>query len=212
MASYRSGVALKESINQLGEKGILHMWTFTLPRVLDIKDACNSWSVLLRDLIKEAGFSGIRVFELHKSHGVHVHCVVNKYYSVHLLRAIAFRNGWGRIHVIKCNDNPFYVAKYVAKSKREGCFRGRRIWASFGDLRKELTKCKDVVISCAKSNAYRLLEKTVWLKRIRAKGGRLHGEAYKRYIRLGQEIYFAWLMGERALALPAFMPVVPDVR
>jgi len=194
MARVRSKLALRWGIDQLRDKGSLRMWTFTLPVVLDIPVACCRWSDLCHALVSEAGFSGVRVFELHKSHGLHVHVITNQYYSVSRFRAIALRFGWGRIHVQRCNKEPYYVAKYVSKGFRDGCFIGRRLWASFGECRGYLTKCRDVVIETAKGSAFRSIEKREWLRRYRADvGGHLRGANYSRYIREGFEELHKWV-------------------
>ena len=193
MARVKSKLALRWGIDQLRDKGSLRMWTFTLPVVLDIPIACCRWSDLCHALVAEVGFSGVRVYELHKDHGLHVHVVTNQYYPVQRLRAIALRFGWGRIHVQRCNKEPYYISKYVSKGFREGCFVGRRLWASFGDCRSYLTKCRDVVVESAKGAAFRGLEGRAWLRKCREAGGRLRGSDYSRYIREGFKELHDWI-------------------
>lgn len=193
--SVKSKFALTCSIDKLAKNGWLRMWTFTLPVVLDVDDATERWRLLLHELVKELGFSGVRVFELHESHGLHVHCVVNKFYPVSRLRAIAQECGWGRIHVQRCNREPYYVAKYVSKARRDESFKGHRLWASFGDGRSELVKVKDIAFQSPCSDAFKSLERKPWVKELRQSSGRLVGKDYSRYMREGNQIYWDWLCG-----------------
>jgi len=192
-ARVKSKLALQWSIDQLARGGYLRMWTFTLPVCLSVPDACARWSILLRELVKQLGFSGVRVFELHEFHGLHVHCMVNMFYPVRRVRAIILECGWGRIHVQRCLKDPYYVAKYVGKGRREGAFVGRRIWAAFGPLGKTLTKCKDVVGTSGKGRCFQAIEKKPWLIKQRKLGGRLRGVAYARYLREAYEKYHSWI-------------------
>lgn len=193
--SSKSKFALSCSIDELAKGGYLRMWTFTLPVVLDVDEACKRWRLLLHELVREVSFSGVRVFELHEFHGLHVHCVVNKYYPVSRLRAIAANCGWGRIHVKRCSKEPYYVAKYVNKSKRDESFKGHRLWAAFGESRKTLVKVKDIEFKSPISTSYKLLESRPWLREYRQSCGRLAGKAYIRYLREGNEIHWAYVCG-----------------
>lgn len=75
---------------------------------------------------------GLRVFEMHKEHGLHVHLLTNKRIDVNECRKLSKRSGWGRIHVkrIPKSDTP-YLAKYLSKERPEA-FKGWRLWAGFG--------------------------------------------------------------------------------
>lgn len=189
----KSKLALQWSIDQLKKEGKLRLWTFTLPRCQSISKSCADWSEFCRALVRELGFSGVRVFELHENHGLHVHCVVNQYYSVSCVRAIARRYGWGRIDVGRCNRAPYYVAKYVSKGQREGCFYRRRLWAAFGPERKDAVKVKDVETTSGKSRSYRHVEREQWLKNERKKGGRLKGIVWSMYCKATWDSYWYWL-------------------
>jgi|GEM_PF-4834486 len=198
VARVKSKLALQWSIDQLALGGKLRMWTFTLPVVQDVKDSCHDWSTLCRALVDEVGFTGVRVFELHEYHGLHVHVVVNQFYPVTRLRAIARSYGWGRVHVKRCQKQPYYVAKYVSKSQREGAFRGRRLWATFGTCKAEMTRVKDIETTSGKSFAYRSVEKEPWLKRARAEakltgGGKLRGVNWQRYQCATWSAFWYWL-------------------
>jgi len=195
-ASVKSQLALKWSIDDLAKRGKLRLWTFTLPCVLPIDLACKRWSDLCRDLVKECNFTGVRVFELHETHGLHVHVVTCEYYPVARFREIARRNGWGRIHVCRCNAEPYYIAKYVSKGKREGAFDGRRLWAAFGCFAKGVsTRVMDVESTGGKSVVYRVVESEPWLMRHRARGGRLMGPEWQNYIRRCNHHLHSWLRG-----------------
>ena len=75
---------------------------------------------------------GLRVFELHKEHGLHVHLLADKRIDVNRCRQLAKRSGWGRIHVIVIpKERAAYLAKYLSK-ERPPAFRRWRLWAGFG--------------------------------------------------------------------------------
>ena len=194
MARVKSKIALKWNIDILADGGKLRLWTFTLPTLKSVKDGCKCWSELSRVLVREVDFQGVRVFELHQNHGLHVHCVVNKFYPVTRLRVLARSCGWGRIHVTRCQGQPYYVSKYVSKGVRDGSFKGRRLWASFGAVRKDLNRIKDVVVCSAKGRAFKVLEENKWLKAYRKKFGRLSGVCWRRYLEEANRVYWAWLL------------------
>ena len=132
----------------------LYMWTLTFKEVLDIKDTRARWNYLLT-LIKRRwpNLCGLRVFELHKTHGLHVHLVTNRFIDVNIMRALAIKAGWGRIHVQRIPaERADYLAKYLSKERPE-CLKGWRLWAGFGKW--EWTKVKDVVFDSPFSRIYR---------------------------------------------------------
>ncbi len=52
------------------------MWTFTFAAVVDVKATRKKWNYLLTLLKRRwPKLAGLRVFELHKNHGLHVHLV-----------------------------------------------------------------------------------------------------------------------------------------
>ncbi len=195
-ARVKSKLALQWSIDTLSEQGKLRMWTFTLPVCLPVPVACRRWSEFSRALVKELNFQGVRVFELHELHGLHVHCVVNNFYPVARLRAIAQAHGWGRIHVQRCQRAPYYVAKYVSKGQRDGAFKGRRLWASFGAVRMVLDRVKDVVGHSGRGECFQRVEKHPWLIKHRQECGKLRGLAWSLYIRECYEELHAWVRDE----------------
>jgi hypothetical protein len=95
----------------------------------------------------------LRVFELHKNHGLHVHLVTNRWIDVNVARELAFLAGWGRIHVIRIPpERASYLAKYLSKDRPE-CLKGWRMWAGFGDW--DWTEVKDVVFDSLFCRIYR---------------------------------------------------------
>ena len=93
------------------------MWTFTFAAVLDVKATRKRWNHLLTLLKRRwPKLAGLRVFELHKSHGLHVHLVTNRWIDVNVARELAFMAGWGRIHVMRIPpERASYLAKYLSK-------------------------------------------------------------------------------------------------
>jgi len=135
-------------------KEALYMWTFTFAEVLDIKATRKRWNHLIT-LIRQQWpkVAGLRVFELHESHGLHVHLVTNRWIDVNVARQLAKQAGWGRIHVMRIPaEQAGYLAKYLSK-ERPPCLKGWRLWAGFGDW--EWTRVKDVLFDSRFSRIYR---------------------------------------------------------
>jgi hypothetical protein len=109
------------------------MWTFTFAAVLDVKATRKKWNHLLTLLKRRwPKLAGLRVFELHKNHGLHVHLVTNRWIDVNVARELAFLAGWGRIHVMRIPpERASYLAKYLSKDRPE-CLKGwrSRTWFS----------------------------------------------------------------------------------
>ncbi len=54
----------------------LFMWTFTFKELLGVKETRKRWNRLLTAMKRTwPELQGIRVFEMHKRHGLHVHIV-----------------------------------------------------------------------------------------------------------------------------------------
>jgi hypothetical protein len=121
------------SCRGLAQQGPIFQWTFTFAEVIAVKIARKRWNHLLTLLLRSwPMLQGIRVFELHKEHGLHVHVLVNRRIDVIAVRKLAEQAGWGRIHV---KQIPARQASYVGKDltkKRARCLRGWRLWAPFG--------------------------------------------------------------------------------
>ena len=131
----------------------LYLWTFTLPTVMSIKEAKAKWNHLLTLLHQRFPRQrGIRVFELHDTHGLHVHLLCCYWMDVRDVRAIAEQVGWGRINV---RTIPVTAAgNYLSKkfSRRERCLKGWRLWESVGNWVS--TKVKHVVVNNAFTRVY----------------------------------------------------------
>ena len=112
--------------------GRIHLWTFTFAEVLDLVDTRKRWNhllTLIRRRWPEA--CGLRVFELHQEHGLHVHLLTNKRIDVNQCRQLSKHSGWGRIHVMRIpKEKTQYLAKYLSK-ERPKAFRRWRLWAGF---------------------------------------------------------------------------------
>jgi len=99
----------------------VYLWTFTFKRVHADWRCQRAWFLLMRDLQDMEGKSlrGLRVAELHAEHGIHYHVLVNTRLGVAMVRRMAQRYGFGRIHVTRCNKNgAAYLAKYLTKEGR----------------------------------------------------------------------------------------------
>lgn len=150
--------------NKVGGKG--YLWTFTLVWTAPIKLACRSWSTMAERLVSVVGMQGVRVFELHpgiedRSHGLHVHCVVGRWFDVRLVRRVCRSEGWS-CHVQPIRSNPYYITKYLHKSERAECLAGRRLWAAFGLPKRKggvapkgsATRVRDVQLRSMRSAAF----------------------------------------------------------
>ena len=138
----------------------LYMWTFTFREVLDIKATRKRWNHLLTLLRSQwPKLAGLRVFELHEFHGLHVHLITNRWIEVNIARQLAKQAGWGRIHVMRIpTDRAGYLAKYLSK-ERPPCLKRWRLWAGFGEW--DWTRVKDVVFESRFCRIYRACKE--WL-------------------------------------------------
>ncbi|RYZ89139.1 MAG: hypothetical protein EOP06_09785 [Proteobacteria bacterium] len=129
----KSEAAFLLSCDRLAKQGRLYFWTFTFSEVLDLVDTRKKWNHLLT-LIRRRwpDACGLRVFEMHKEHGLHVHLLTNKRIDVNQCRQLSKRSGWGRIHVMRIpKEQTPYLAKYLSKD-RPKAFKRWRLWAGFG--------------------------------------------------------------------------------
>lgn len=148
----KTQVAFQMSTERLAERGRLYFWTFTFAETLDIIEARTRWNHFLTLMRRRwPKMCGLRVFELHKSHGLHVHLVTDGFLDVNQARSMATRAGWGRIHVKRIPAHKAgYLGKYLSKERPE-CFKRWRLWAAFGkdwtwtkvgNLEKSSTFCR----------------------------------------------------------------------
>ncbi|CAN5617100.1 hypothetical protein BH18VER1_BH18VER1_18750 [soil metagenome] len=133
----------------------LYLWTFTFKELLGVKETRKRWNHLLTLLLRAwPDLQGLRVFELHEEHGLHVHLVTNQFIDVNRARELASKAGWGRIHVTRMpSEHAGYLAKYLSKERPE-CFHRWRLWAGFG-RGWEWTKVKDLIRETLFSRVYR---------------------------------------------------------
>ena len=124
----------------------VYFWTFTFKDVPpDDFMAMESWHTLAARLGRcFPDMQGLRVCELHKSHGIHFHCLVNIRIPVDRMKKICFGNGrlfgknhyldFGRLTVKKANIGAAgYLAKYMTKEYcTENNFWHRRRWGTMG--------------------------------------------------------------------------------
>jgi hypothetical protein len=74
----------------------LFLWTFTFKDLLSVKDTRKRWNYLLTLLLRRwPKLQGLRVFELHKEHGLHVHLLTNQFIDVNEARRLALQANWG---------------------------------------------------------------------------------------------------------------------
>lgn len=150
---FKSKCACRFSLETIGLPAFA--WTFTLPSVVRVYEACGMWRALARDLVRTSGMWGIRVFEMHPGgHGMHVHAVTGERFCVREIRHLAEMHGWGRIHVkrITTETELVYAAKYLGKQLGAmDALKGRRRWASFGRWPegKAPDRVKDIEVRCA---------------------------------------------------------------
>jgi hypothetical protein len=133
----------------------LFLWTFTFKDLLSVKDTRKRWNHLLTLLLRRwPKLQGLRVFELHKEHGLHVHLLTNQFIDVNEARKLALQANWGRIHVTRVpNEHAGYLAKYLSKERPE-CLKRWRLWAGFG-AGWQWTKVKDLMRETVFSRIYR---------------------------------------------------------
>lgn len=148
----------------------VYFWTFTFKHVpIDDAAAMEDWNTFAARLAKHFPFcQGLRVCELHHTHGIHFHFLVNIRLPVRRLRRIFYGSGrlnghnryldFGWIKVRKVAKEEWlaghrvdlraaeYMMEYMTKSYRsrmgEG-FRGRRMWGTIGGLKA--SRCRDIV-------------------------------------------------------------------
>ncbi len=123
------------------ESDDVYFWTFTLTKGMPDWWYGRTWLHFLRAVEHhiDGNVSGVRVIEPHKVHGLHYHALVNRRLSVHFLRRIGKRYGFGRIHVKHADSGAIaYLAKYLTKqfTKEHRLHTGVRRWSSFGATSK----------------------------------------------------------------------------
>jgi hypothetical protein len=142
-----------------------YMWTFTWPTAVDVIVVRKAWNHFLNSgsglLRSFPSVSGLRVFEMHPgedgehSHGLHIHRVVNQRLPVDIVRIIAQRAGFGRIHVKKVKErkHALYLSKYLRKQDRTEALIGCRLWAAFGH--EKGARVADIEVHSKTADAWR---------------------------------------------------------
>jgi hypothetical protein len=156
MASRKSRIAFKFNVERLFEESAsgVYFWTSTFRDVLTVRQASRKWSAFAKDLVRELGVFGIRVYELHDEHGLHIHWLVDRFLPVQIVRRIADRHGFGRIHAKRCGKwVGEYLAKYLSKEVRAACLKGKRLWAGFGNA--TWCRVKDINVRSWLGDEYR---------------------------------------------------------
>jgi hypothetical protein len=179
MLPTKSRAAFEFSVNRLlREYGKLYFWTFTFKEVPYSDDkAMEDWNAYMKRVTKHwPDLRGLRVCELHKSHGIHFHAIVNRYLNVRVLRKLAYGTGrisgrfryldFGRNHVCVAKPESIaYLAKYMTKQYREknGWYR-RRSWGTIGGF--DHTRVNDVEYDTPETRNLHKLQKAYGWKKL----------------------------------------------
>lgn len=130
----------------------VYFWTFTFRQVHSDWDASACFREFLNHLRKvlDGDWGGVKVAELHREHGVHFHCLINRRLAIDIVRRVAECHEFGRIEVQKADKKASnYLAKYLTKSRSKKMFaksgRSLRKWESFGPFKKQATRLKDLI-------------------------------------------------------------------
>jgi hypothetical protein len=130
------------------DRSTAYFWTFTFADMPEIQDAAQRWRHLVNWLSRffKDTVWGVRVYELHELHGVHIHALFNRYVRVEPVRYAAERFGFGRIHVKQVNRaGADYLAKYLTKQGRTPWLKHKRLWTTFGHFQN--TRVKDIEVN-----------------------------------------------------------------
>jgi len=102
--------------------------------VTTLEQASRRWTAWNQRMRKaKIAVQWMRFFEPHATHGWHVHCVAVRYYDVTMIRALATKFGFGRMHVKQIPaEAAGYLLKYVTKYKRHSSDGRYRLWACCG--------------------------------------------------------------------------------
>jgi len=138
--------------------GKIYFWTFTFKSVpIDDEYANEDWNALhTRMKWQWPNLRGLRVTELHRSHGIHYHALVNMRIPIERVKRLCLGNGklygynryldFGRMSVDRVKD-PENTIGYLAKYLRNGygkdyqLYSGRR-WGTIGGFKH--IQCRDI--------------------------------------------------------------------
>lgn len=137
-----------ERIKQLRPNASLHFLTLTTP------DVCKPWQIAQRwrqlcnsRYWRSLKLMYVQVVEWHPGgHGYHIHVVIDKWVSIKALRYHTKLFGFGRIHILRCDDQKvqklsYYLAKYLSKYQSE-CKCAKR--TRFTNVSRGLTRLSDI--------------------------------------------------------------------
>jgi hypothetical protein len=166
----RTVQAFQWTVEQMFERNEhVFFWTFTFKNVPPTDDYAmeqyNLFKIRLCSNFK--WIQGVRVCELHRSHGIHFHLLLNDRVPLdrmeRIIRGTGFLAGqnhyldFGRLSVAKCDKGTaLYLSKYMTKEYRIDNFFGRRRrWGTIGGLPK--VACRDIVYDTPTSrNRYKI--------------------------------------------------------
>ncbi|MBI3417228.1 MAG: hypothetical protein HY043_18210 [Verrucomicrobia bacterium] len=147
----------------------IYFWTFTVKRVLADWHYAQLWARFVRELEDVYGgtVQGVKVVELHKSHGIHWHALLNRRIDVREVRRIGAQFGIGRVHVKLANHGSIsYLAKYVSKQFKRSqklhahCAR----WGTVGGFRG--VRVQDIEVDSVFHRAVRFCQRELGLKQL----------------------------------------------
>lgn len=142
----KTSFAFQCSVKRLAQtEEKLYFWTFTFVHVpINDRYAMMDWHTLHGRIQREfPGIKGLRVAEMHKSHGMHFHLIVNRRIPIRRIKElyrgtghIAGRNrflDFGRTSVSKCDEGvAIYLSKYLSKQKMALFSPHTRRWSAIG--------------------------------------------------------------------------------
>jgi hypothetical protein len=155
----KTAFAFQTSVQRLAEQSRnLYFWTFTFRHVpLNDEYAMADWAALNRRLeYYFPDLRGLRVCELHRSHGIHFHAILNRHVPIDKIRDICRGTGrlngrnryldFGRMSVSRCDPGvAIYLSKYLTKQyRKENGFGRRRRWGTIGGFKN--VKVRDVEV------------------------------------------------------------------
>ena len=147
----------------------VYFWTFTARRVFADWHYAQVWARFVRELEDVYGgtVQGVKIVELHKSHGIHWHALLNRRIDVDGVRRIGARYGIGRVHVKLANRGSInYLAKYVSKEFKRGqklhahCAR----WGTVGGFRG--VRVQDIEIDSVFHRAVRFCQRELGQRKL----------------------------------------------
>jgi hypothetical protein len=147
LPSKTAGAFLFSCDRLFAESEHVYFWTFTFRQVPRSDEwALWQWNAFMTVFKRHFPLHrGVRVIELHKSHGAHFHALINARIPIDRLQRMAYPMGFGVMWVEQCDSGTAnYLAKYLTKSYREENHfaKGRRRWGAIGGFK--VVRCRDV--------------------------------------------------------------------